>query len=217
MSLNGYNLREKSYQDIVLTSNLFDDPDRLFRIWEIERRTRDLNVKLMWENMKYFGSLISGLITASIALVGFIFDIDNNGVFLILIIILQIFIIYLAHYAKKDLQERQKRFFLVVSHLLKLEVLLGFYEDISQKLKDTRFDEDKYLFGEYQKNLVKEKATETDKKKDFTEDKRSSAYSIMGKVYQIMQFTMIAFIVAEIIILNYASYLSNQISLVLNI
>ncbi len=147
--------------------------------------------------MKYFGALISGLITASIALVGFIFDIENNGIFLTLIIILQIFIIILAQYAKRDLRERQKRFFLVVSHLLKLEVLLGFYDDISQKLKDTSFDQDKYLFAEYQKNLVKE--TGTDEKKDFTEYKKSSAYSIMGRVYLMMQFTMGAIIIAEFI------------------
>jgi hypothetical protein len=134
-----------------LTSGVFGNPEQLFRIWVRERTTRDLNVQLMWENMKYFGALISGLITASIALVGFIFDIDNNGVFLTLIIILQIFIIILAQYAKRDLRERQKRFFLVVSHLLKLEVLLGFYDDISQKLIDTRFDQDKYLFAEYQR------------------------------------------------------------------
>ena len=196
-----------------MTSNydIFNNPDQLFRIWENERKTRDLNVKLMWENMKYFGALISGLITASIALVGLTLDKSVPVLFIILIIILQVFIIFLAEYAKKDLKERQKRFFLVVSHLLKLEVILGFYEDISQKLKDTRFDQDKYLFAEYQKNLVKETGIETDKKKDFIELKRSSAYSIMGRIYLLMQITMVAFIVAEIVIFGYASFIIVQI------
>ena len=36
-------------------NNIFNDPDQLVRIWENERETRNLNVKLMWENMKYFG------------------------------------------------------------------------------------------------------------------------------------------------------------------
>lgn len=177
-------------------NGIFNDPDLLMRIWEKERETRDLNVKLMWENMKYFGALISGLITASIALVSLTLDNFVPNLFIVLIIILQIFIILLAHYAKKDLKERQKRFFLVVSQLLKLEVILGFYEDISQKLKDTRFAQHKYLFGEYQKNLVKEGIDKD--MKDFTVEKRSSAYSIMGRVYLMMQFTMAAFIITEL-------------------
>lgn len=181
-------------------NHIFNDPAQLMRIWENERQTRDLNVKLMWENMKYFGALISGLITASIALVSLTIDNFVPNLFIILIIILQIFIILLAEYAKRDLKERQKRFFEVVSHLLKLEIILGFYENISQKLKDTRFDQHKYLFADFQKNLIKETGTETDKK-DFAEEKRSSAYSIMGRVYQMMQFTMGAFIITEIIFL----------------
>jgi hypothetical protein len=44
-------------------------------------------------------------------------------------------------------------------------VFLEFYEDISQKLKDTRFDEDNYLFAEYQKTLVKEKGRDGEKER----------------------------------------------------
>jgi len=151
----------------------------------------------MWENMKYFGALITALITASVTLIGFNFQFGNNVFFLILIIILQLFIIYLAEYAKRDLRERKKRFFEIISHLLKLEVILGFYEDISKNLKGTRFEKDKYLFDDFQKNLVIDQSV--DKTKVFAEEKTSASYRFMSRVYLIMQFTVGALIIAEVV------------------
>lgn len=203
-----------------MTSGIFgnsdkSDSDRLFRIWESERRTRDLNVKLMWENMKYFGSLISALITASVTLIGINFDRHTHILFPILIIILQVFTIFLAQYAKNDLEERRKRFFLVVSHLLKLEILLGFYDPIDQKLKDTRFEDDQHLFAQYEKNLCRLEVKGKQDTDKFIEDKmrekKNNSYSIMSNVYPLMQITMLGFIIAEIIILGYAKFLISLI------
>lgn len=211
------------------TNDIGNDPNRdlLIRIWENERETRNLNVKLMWENMKYFGALISALITASITLLGFALNAHVPVLFPTLIIILQLFIIYLAHYAKKDLTERRKRFFLVVTHLLKLEVLLGLYdkknsEKLKQKLRDTSLQDDDFLFTQYERNLhlikgkdkhdteqfIKNKMNEKENIENNRSDKYNS-YSIMSNVYLIMQITMGALIVAEFLFLVIPSYFSN--------
>jgi hypothetical protein len=207
------------------------------RIWESERRARDLNSKLMWENLKYFGTLISALITASVTLMGFFFTKNPNILIPILIYGLQIFIILLAEYANNDLTERRKRFFLIVSHLLKIEVLLGLYSDddpqvqkLRQKLKRTSLEDDDYLFVQYKKNLKKREGSEkydteqfikdkmSNKKEDKeSEEKEVSSYPILSNVYRLMQWTMTAFIVAEIIILGHATYVIDQTSLVINI
>ena len=197
-----------------MTSDKFSNPEReeLFRIWESEKRTRDLNSKLMWENLKYFGTLISALITASVTLMGFFFTKNPNILFPILIFGLQIFIIFLAQYANNDLTERRKRFFLIVSHLLKLEVLLGLYSDddpqvqkLRQKLKGTSLEDDDYLFVQYKKNLKKREGSEKYDTQQFIKDKMSekkkdSSYLILSQVYRLMQWTMIAFIIAELTI-----------------
>lgn len=135
--------------------------------------------------------------------------------FPILIIILQVFTIFLAQYAKNDLEERRKRFFLVVSHLLKLEILLGFYDPIDQKLKDTRFEDDQHLFAQYEKNLCRLEVKGKQDTDKFIEDKmrekKNNSYSIMSNVYPLMQITMLGFIIAEIIILGYAKFLISLI------
>lgn len=194
-----------------MENDILDNKDRLMQIWERESRTRDLNVKLMWENLKYFGSLISALITASVTLIGFNIQFGNEYFFLLLIIILQLFIILLAQYAKNDLQERRRRFFLVVSHLLKLEVLLGFYDDsfqtiVSERLKGTRFRDDKHLFAQYFENLRKPDGIGKQDTNTFIDDKMSekkdNSYSIMSNIYPLMQITIVLLIIGELVLLS---------------
>lgn len=184
--------------------DIFKDtnPDALIRIWENERKTRDFAVKLMWENMKYFGALIGSLLTAQMALLGYIYSKSEQGNFPFYVSLFLFFaptiIIFLCLYARKDLTDRRRRFFLVVSHLLKLEDILGLHKDISQIL--TSFREDKFLFAEYQKNLSKCNNTE-----DFIKlmmcDKKG-AFSLMQRVYLIMMAIAIIFIILQIIFLT---------------
>lgn len=131
--------------------DLFDNPEYLLRIWEAERKTRDLNSTLMWENIKYFGGFISGLLVAQMALYTVILNVKDPGIFQFAIFVLPVAIIVLSCVGYKDLKERRQRFLLVVTHLLKLEELLGVHEGITTILD--HFQEDKYLFAEYQKNL----------------------------------------------------------------
>lgn len=200
-------------------NNLFNDPDQLIRIWENERKTRDFAVKLMWENMKYFGILIGSLLTAYTALLGYItttkiafsdyfITITFNSIILFPV---PVVIFFLAWYARKDLIQRRRRFLLVVTQLLKLEDLLGLYRKIGDKLPYLKEEEEQYLFVEYremlieyQKHLSQVKSTE-----EFIDNqiksKKTSAFSSMQHVYILMMIIAGGLIVLGGILLFYGS------------
>jgi hypothetical protein len=195
--------------------NIFNDPnhDALFRVWENERKTRDFAVKLMWENMKYFGILIGSLLTAYVALLGYISTtkiafIASPITFIFNLIILfpvPVTIAILAWYARKDLIQRRRRFLLVVTQLLKLEDLLGLYTKIGDKLPYLKKEDEQYLFVEYREMLeeyqehlyqgkstkefiddqIKPKRTKGTKEKKKKKEK-TSAFSSMQHVYILM-------------------------------
>jgi len=171
---------------MATSEDIFDKPDRLIHIWENERNTRNLAVKLMWENMKYSGGLVGSLLTAYTALLGYFYttaDANTTPLNLMILFPIPAAIIFLTFYARDDLKQRKRRFLLVVTHLLKLEELLGLHRDISDKL--IHFKEDKYLFVEYQKNLSKCNTTEAFIDLEMRENK--GAFSWMQNIYSLMR------------------------------
>lgn len=157
-----------------MTEDIFKDKETLLRIWENERNTRDLAVKLMWENLKFFSIFIGTLLAAYIGFFDFIartlispdsiYAAILNGIILFPI---PVTIFVLALYAYNDLEQRRERFYLVVTHLLKLEDLLGLHEKIDDKLGYLK--KDQYLFAQYQKKLV-------EYKKNFDEGKDDEGF-----------------------------------------
>jgi hypothetical protein len=96
----------------------------------------------MWENIKYYGGFISALLIAEMAFISFTWTFEHPGIFPAdireLMFVFPVAILILIHYAQEDLKVQWRRFLLVVTHLLKLELLLGLYEKIDRKLlKDT--------------------------------------------------------------------------------
>ena len=141
--------------------DIFDRPDRLLKIWENERTTRNYNTQLMWENIKFFVGLVSALLSAHMVLLGFFWTIRDHGSltlfgntfnwFGIALLVFPGAISLISYYGWKDLRMRWQRFLLVATHLLKLEDLLGLHVDISGKLT---YFKDKYLFPNYQRNFT---------------------------------------------------------------
>lgn len=171
-------------------NDIFNDRDQLIRIWENERKTRDFAVKLMWENMKYFGAVFGALFAVYSTLVGHIYSTTStNPIFNFLVLIpIPGTILGLSWFAQNDLQDRRKRFYLVVTHLLKLEDLLGLYKKIDDKL--TYLKKDQYLFAqyytmlqEYKKNFEEGKDQEQFIK---CQMKKKSAFRSMQNVYIVM-------------------------------
>jgi len=167
-----------------MSEDVFGKREELIRIWESERRTRDLNATLMWENMKYFSGLFGGLLVAHTALVTFIWT-NNQGTFPIeliqMMIAFPIAIIGISCCAFIDIRRRWSKFLLVGTQLLKLEDLLGLQQDITKRLNS--WHKDKYLFQEYTENLTKYTSSEEFKKPKFV---RWNSYTLMSIIYFIM-------------------------------
>jgi len=163
---------------------IFEDRQNLIKIWENERRTRDLNATLIWENMKYFSGLFGGLLVAHTAFVTLI-STNNNDVltlqFRFSVLAFPIAIICMALCAEIDLRRRWSKFLLVVTQLLKLEELLGLQQDLSSRLN--AWHTGKFLFDEYTKNYRKYKNSDEFKRPKI---KTWSTYSLLSIIYFIM-------------------------------
>ena len=188
-----------------MTDDIFGN-EYLIRIWESERKTREFNATLMWENVKHFGGFISALLVAEMAFISYIWSFQNTGIFPFdvreLMFVFPFAIIVLARHAQSDLKERWGRFLLVVTHLLKLELLLGIYDKIDHKLSFFRPDE--YLFSEYQKNLSQEASQKFIDKmmKKIGDDGKPNrnTYTSMISVYRSMTAIAVVFIIFGILI-----------------
>lgn len=125
----------------------------MLKIWIDERRSRDISAGLMWENLKFFSLLISGLITANTFFLGFIFtnsssrDPSINLGYSLITFVLPSLIIYLSLCGFLDLRRRWERTLEAIAHLTKLEDLLGLRASIP--LDNDVFSEDTHLFERY--------------------------------------------------------------------
>jgi hypothetical protein len=131
-----------------MINSIFDDRENLIKIWIEERRSRDFSANLMWENVKNLTILIAALITADIALMDFISPTNEQ---LLLLPFLPAIIVLLSRYARKDLENRWRRVLESISHLIKLEDLLGLY---TQMPSTTLFKNDKFIFERWRRNAL---------------------------------------------------------------
>jgi len=137
--------------------SIFGDRENLIKIWLDERRSRDFSAKLMWENIKNMSFLIGALITADIALMNFLVSIQTHEVFLVkwllLFPFLPVMIIIMSHFAENDLKKRWRRVLEAITHLIKMEDLLGLYK--KPPIQFEIFKNDEYLFERWKENASK--------------------------------------------------------------
>jgi hypothetical protein len=126
----------KMSSDKAQQNDIFKDKDKLLDIWKDERRSRDNSADLMWESLKFFSLVISGLITANTFFLGFIFSSEvslDDEILLgysLTTLALPILIIYLSWCGYRDLGRRWERTLEAIAHLTKLEDLLGLRKSI---------------------------------------------------------------------------------------
>ena len=89
----------------------------------------------------------------------------------------------------------QNRFLLVVTHLLKLEDILGLHKDITDILP--HFKEDRYLFPKYRENLE----ISTDKFIQNEMNNGKSAFKLMGYIYWITTVIAVGLVVFDLVII----------------
>ncbi len=104
----------------------------MLKVWIEERRSRDVSVDLMWENLKFFSVLISGIITANASFLKLTFDNLTLG-YAVYSLVLPFLIISLSFCGKSDLKRRWKRTLELIAYLNKLEDLLGLNETVTKK------------------------------------------------------------------------------------
>ena len=167
-----------------MTDNgIFDDKDKLIEIWKDERRSRDVSAQLMWENVKFFTTIIGALITAHMTLLGFV---KSSGIpqwiFYGSLITFPGSILLLSIFAEKDLKRRWKRVMDAIVNLSKLEGLIGLYADIGDKLKS--FKSDRFIFKRYKESADKFESSD-EFIKFFSSTKQDNMYSSMRWIYYI--------------------------------
>jgi hypothetical protein len=136
-----------------MNKDIFTDKERMFKIWLDERRSRDKSADLMWENLKYFSVLISGLITANAFFHKLTFDNLTLG-YASFSLMLPILIILLSFCGKSDLKRRWRRTLESIAYLNKLEDLIGLNEPVTGKINVLKGDD--YLFQRYHDSTFRE-------------------------------------------------------------
>lgn len=183
----------------MTNDNIFDNKKELIEIWKDERRTRDISAQLMWENVKYFTTIIGAFITAHMALLGIIKDAGiPQWLFYGSLIVFPVSIILLSYYATKDLKRRWKRIMDSIVNLIKLEGILGLYDDVSAKLMN--FKSDKYLFKRY-----KENAERFNSSNSFVEceTEGDNMYTSMRKIYYITTGISVFLVVFDLVLMAF--------------
>lgn len=133
--------------------DIFNDEEKIFKVWLDERRSRDKSADLMWENLKYFSVLISGIITANAFFLKLTFDNLTLG-YALFSLVLPSLIVSLSFCGESDLKRRWKRTLESIAYLNKLEDLIGLNEPVTGKINVLK--EDSHLFQRYHDSTFKE-------------------------------------------------------------
>jgi hypothetical protein len=188
-----------------MVNSIFDDRENLIKIWIEERRSRDFSANLMWENVRNLTILIAALITADVALMDFISPTNEQQ--LLLLPFLPAIIVLLSRYARKDLENRWRCVLESISHLIKLEDLLGLH---TQMPSTTLFKDDKFIFERWRRNAlsyassqafiegeVKGAKISTSNSSNSSEDKKSeNLFTFIQTIYRVTMIT--AFVLGAI-------------------
>jgi hypothetical protein len=163
-------------------SNIFGDRESMLRIWIDERRSRDFNASLMWENLKFFSVLISAIITVDTFFLKLTFDGSLPGHAFELSIFSLVFpalVMSLSWFGKNDLKRRWDRTLEAIAHLIKLEDLLG----LNARYSGNALEKDNHLFQRFHDSAEGIKSEEEFKQNKMNEN---NMFTSMKKVYWIL-------------------------------
>ena len=176
--------------------------ESMLKVWVDERRSRDVNASLMWENLKLFAVLIPAIITIDTFFLQAIFDNElpeNTSGFRFLIFLFPSLVITLSLIGESNLKRRWERTLESIGYLNKLEDLLGLRGNLPENR--TVFLKDKHLFERYFRE-IEEEGVAIDTEDDFIEQKRlkNNMYRPMRRVYAV-------FIVIGVVLMSVPQFL----------
>lgn len=164
--------------------DIFQDKDKLLEIWKDERRSRDFNATLMWENIKLFSVLIPAIITVDTFFLGFILSNSLPGYYAVVTLVFPGLVIGLSWFGFSDLKRRWDRTLEAIAHLNKLEGLLGLHTPRENKFV---FKNDSHLFQRWYDSLKDKTGEDIGTERDFIDKKmyEGNMYNAMRNVYRV--------------------------------
>lgn len=157
----------------------FEDKELLTKLLLDEKRSRDFQAGLMWENLRYFSTLIAALLTADLYLANFLMGARLATWPTVSILFpLPATVFALSVFGERDLGRRWSRILEAIANSVKLEHLLGLNDPVPRL---GVFPDDKHLYSErWHKSRANYKGSE-----DFVkgEMKRPNMYTHMRIVY----------------------------------
>ncbi len=136
----------------------------------------------MWENIKFFSTLISALVTADIVLFNLLLNAKAlTGSPVLALFFLPALVVLLSIFGRRDLKRRWSRILEAIANTAKMESLLGLYEPLPQQ---DVFPKDKYLYPE--RWFQSRRKYESTEKFVEGEMKMPNMYTHMGVIYYFM-------------------------------
>jgi hypothetical protein len=171
--------------DETQSKDIFGDRESMLKVWIDERRSRDFNASLMWENLKFFSGLISAIITVDTFFLKFTLDGSMGSKYTseltFFSIVLPILVLVLSLCGRNDLRRRWKRTLEAIAHLSKLENLLGLDKSVKEKVHVLA--KDNYLFQRFSKST---KNIDSEKDYIYREMNEDNMYTSMKNVYNVL-------------------------------
>jgi hypothetical protein len=202
--------------------DVFGNKERLLKIWSEERKSRDFNATLMWENLKLFSVLIPAIITVDTFFLKMTLDnslAEYTAILSLFSLVFPIMIISLTLCGNSDLRRRWERTLEAIAHLHKIEDLLGLNEPVTGRINVLK--DDSHLFQRYYdntKHTIKkkdntgktiEKEEDIKSEQDFIDKKlyEHNMYTAMRNVYWVFGIIGAALLLVPLTLLFYQRYL----------
>jgi len=184
---------EKALNERTNCHSVFQNKELLLRLLFEESRSRDHQANMMWENLKYFTTLTSALVTASLVLLKLLFDLKSGSNsplppwLLSSSLVIPLFSLITSVLGYFDLKRRWSRIMDSIVHLAKLESLLGLHEKMPARV----WQDDSYLFHRCRDRIIA-----YDSRTDFIrgETEGSNMFTHMRRMHVILAFVAIVLI-----------------------
>lgn len=173
-------------EDKTKQDDIFQDKVKLLEIWKDERRSRDFNATLMWDNLRLFSVLIPAIITIDTFLLGLTIEYSLPWYYTLITLVFHGLVIGLTWFGFSDLKRRWDSTLEAIAHLSKLEDLLGLHK---ARENEFVFKKDSRLFQRWYDNLRDPPMTgeEIDSEENFRKKKmyKDNMYNAMRNVYRV--------------------------------
>ena len=186
--------------ETLTPGDILNDPKSMLEVWKDERRSRDFNATLLWDNLKLFSVLIPAVITVETFFLKLVYEgsVSKPPPELVwLSLVFPFVIILLSTAGIFDLYRRWIRTLEAIAHLNKLENYLGLDKCLPPEKR--LFKNDTRLFQRFYDETKDKKGKVFDRQEDYIKNKRFkfNMFTTMAAVYFIFPAIGIFLLVSQ--------------------